>query len=73
MRWWLYAGEMSGTDRFEIGDALARGVPGLRAQEALFLEYEATAYEDTADNGEDDADDLGRGEGGWCKGGETRP
>jgi hypothetical protein len=44
-------------------------VPGLRAQETLFLEDEAGADEEAADDGEDDADDLGgvsvrRGGGG---------
>lgn len=48
----------NGTDRFEVGDTLACGMPGLRAQEAFFLEHEAGAYEETADDGKDDTDDL---------------
>lgn len=50
--------EWKGTNRFEVSDALARGVPGLRAQKTLFLEHKAGTYEETADYGEDDTDDL---------------
>lgn len=49
---------MERTNRFEVSDTLARGVPGLRAQETFFLEHEAGTYEETADYGEDDTDDL---------------
>ena len=50
--------EWKGTDRFEVSDALARGVPGLRAQKTFFLEYEAGTDEQTAGYGEDDPDNL---------------
>lgn len=50
--------EWKRTNRFEVSDALARDVPGLRAQKAFFLEDEAGTYEKTASYGEDDTDDL---------------
>lgn len=46
------------TNRFEVGDTLACGVPGLRAQKTFFLEYKAGAYEETAGDCENDTDDL---------------
>jgi len=44
--------------RFEIGYTFTGCLPGLRAQQTLFLEDEAGADEDTTGYGEDDADDL---------------
>jgi hypothetical protein len=43
---------------FQVGDSLTRCVPGLRAQQTLLFEYEAGSDEDTANYGENDANDL---------------
>jgi hypothetical protein len=50
--------------RFQVSDTLACCVPGLRAQQTLLLENEARADEDTAEYGEDDANNL-RGDDRW--------
>jgi len=64
------------TDRFEIRDTFARGPTRLRTYKTLLLEDERGSNEDTADDGQDDADDfetrIGRGgvsgRGHWDEG-----
>jgi hypothetical protein len=43
-------------------------VPGLRAQQTFLFEDKAASNEDTADYGEDDANDLGGGDNGVVSG-----
>lgn len=45
-------------DRSQVSNTLACCVPGLRAQQTLLLENETRADQDTADYGENDANDL---------------
>jgi hypothetical protein len=50
------------TYRFQVPNSLTRCVPGLRAQQTFLFEDEAASNEDTADYGEDDANDLSGGD-----------
>lgn len=50
------------TYRFQVPNSLTRCVPGLRAQQTFLFEDKAGSNEDTADYGEDDANDLGGGD-----------
>jgi len=46
------------THRFEICDTFTCGSTGLRTQQTLLFEDERGSDEDTADDGQDDADDF---------------
>jgi len=50
------------TYRFQVRNSLTCCVPGLRAQQTFLFEDKAASNEDTADYGEDDANDLGGGD-----------
>ena len=50
------------TYRFQVCNSLTRFLPGLRAQQTFLFEDKAASNEDTADYGEDDANDLGGGD-----------